>query len=151
MVSFRRRSGFTLIEILIVVGIIILLAMVSIPKFLRTRMTANEASAMASSRLIYNACQAYYEFSSGASRAYPSQLTDLVTPVSDPPYIDSTLSSGTKQGYDFVYTLIDNQHFTLRANPVQGFITGNRYYYVDETGIITAKQGEEAGPGDPPI
>jgi len=51
----RTQKGFSLIELLIVVAIILIIAAISIPNLLRARISANEASAVASIRTINTA------------------------------------------------------------------------------------------------
>lgn len=145
----RRESGFTLIEIMIVVAIITAMAALAISSMLRARHNANEAAAIAATRTILNGIQNYYVNS--LPHAYPNSLADLATPTSNPPYIDSVLASGTKQGYTFTYNLINSETFTLNAEPVYLGKTGTRRFYADETGVIRANQTGQAGPNDPPI
>ena len=143
------RFGFTLVEIMVVVGVILIVLTLALPPMLRSRMHANEVSAISHCRLISNACQAYY--SNVIQHTYPSGLDDLIVPILDPPYIDSILASGEKQGYNFTYDLVNEDSFTLRANPRNVGRTGNRYFYVDETGVIRNAEGGEAGPDDDPV
>jgi hypothetical protein len=110
-------------------------------------MNANELAAIAHCRLISNSCQSYY--SNTIPHTYPSLLTDLIAPNSNPPYIDTTLASGERQGYVFEYNLVNEDSFTLRASPKTPGRTGIRYFYVDELGVVHNKDNEEAGPNDP--
>ncbi len=96
-----KRCGFTLVEIMIVVAIIVLLAAVSIPGLLRARLNANEAAAIASLKTISWAAKTYRTSNTG----YPENLSELST--SAPQYVDAVLGSGIKQGYNF--TLIGSQ------------------------------------------
>ena len=145
----RKSFGFTLIEIMVVVSVILIVLSLALHNILRSRMIANEASAIAHCRLISNACQSYYV--NVIPHTYPSSLGDLITPTSDPPYIDTVLAFGEKQGYQFNYTFVDEENFTLRANPKTEGRTGKRYFFVDETGMICNKEGGEAGPDDDPV
>lgn len=145
-----RKKSFTLIEIMVVVAIVGILLALALPQFLRSRISANETAAIANLRLINNACQAYY--ANINPHSYPLDgLSDLISPVSEPPYIDNILASGTKQGYEFKYKFIDAEHFQVYANPVYPGRTGVRYFFVDETGVIRANSTQEAGPDDPPV
>ena len=63
----RKAGGFSLIELLIVVAIILIIAAIAIPNLLRARITANEASAVSSIRTIVSA-EATYHFCSQFSR-----------------------------------------------------------------------------------
>lgn len=143
----KTRCGFTLIEIIIVVAILMTLATLAISSVLRARHNTNEMAAVASCRTSVTACQNFYAAS--YPHVYPSELLDLVLPVSNPPYIDSILASGTKQGYNFTYALVDSESFTFNAAPVSPGKTGSRYFFADESGIIRANATGPAGPDDP--
>ena len=146
---FRGKLGFTLVEIMVVVGIILIVLTLALPAMLRSRLHANEVAAISHCRLISNACQAFYTHVN--PHTYPTSFDDLIAPTSDPPYIDTVLASGEKQGYEFNYTRVDEDSFTLRANPRTPGRTGSRYFYVDETGVIRNAEGGEAGAGDDPV
>src|SRR5262245_50916594 len=100
----RRQRGFSLIELLIVVAIILIIAAIAIPNLLRSKMSANEASAVGSLRTLNTACITYSTLYGG----YPPALGNLGpgTPATSAAadLIDSVLSSGTKSGYIFTYT-----------------------------------------------
>ncbi len=145
----KTRNGFTLIEIMIVVAILMTLATMAISGVLRARHNANEMAAVASCRTIMTAAQSFYANSS--PHAYPGDLSDLASPVSVPSYIDNVLASGTKQGYNFTYVRVNAETFTLNAEPVAAGKTGSRNFYTDETSIIRANATSQAGPSDPVV
>lgn len=143
-------DGFTLVEIMIVIAIIATLAAIAIPSYLASRINANEASAIVSCRTIASACQAYYV--NTIPHAYPNSLGDLVAPTSDPPYIDSVLAvRQQKSGYGFIYELTGPETFNVYGEPTSPSLTGRRYFYINETGVISAKAGARAGSSDPAI
>lgn len=136
------RVGFTLVEMMIVVAIIIILITLAVPNMLRSRIIANEGVAIGALRTINNACQLYHI----NKENYPASLSDLIEPASNPPYIDDDLADGYKQGYDFIYNRSE-EGFSVNANPTGIFLKG-RYFYTDESGLIRAKTGSPAGPDD---
>ena len=101
----HRQKGFSLIELLVVMAIILVIATIAISSMLHARMTANEASAVHSLRSLNTACATY---ASTYGIGYPASLADLgpaVTPtLKAADLIDPVLASGIKSGYIFTYT-----------------------------------------------
>ena len=69
----NTQKGFSLIELLIVVAVILIIAAFAIPNFVRSKMAANQASAVGSLRTMNTACLAY----STTYGQFPTNLTDL--------------------------------------------------------------------------
>ncbi len=143
----RRLAGFTLVEIMIVVAIIALLAALLYPNFLRAKLQANETSAIESMRALSTALESYRGVQTPPD--YPDDLIELSDSV--PPYVDSIITSGTRQGYDFEYERVDEAQFTLNGDPITSGVTGNRGFYVDETGVIRVSDSGSADGTSPPL
>lgn len=143
----RKAAGFTLVEIAVVVGIIALLAAFSIPNLIRNRLNVAEMVAIGSCQTLAKACQSFY--TRAMPHSYPDSLATLA--AGDPAYIDPVLGSGQKQGYQFVYTFQDAEHFQIAAQPVTPGRSGNRYFFLDESGVIRVNQMGPAGPADIPV
>jgi type IV pilus assembly protein PilA len=145
----KRKASFTLVEIMVVVGVIVILMTLAIPSMLRSRINTNEAAAVASCRTVADACQSYY--ANVIPHTYPSGFEELVT--LEPPYIDNIFNAVApeRQGYIFTYTIPNSESFIVRAEPISPGRSGVRYFYVDETGLITNRIGGAAGPNDPPV
>lgn len=136
------RRGFTLIEIMIVVAIVIVLTTIAVPGILRSRVVANEGAAIANLKTLNNACQTYHM----DQQIYPDSLHTLAT--ANPPYIDNVLGEGTKQGYQFIYESADSDHFTVHANPIHTGLLKGRYFFLDESGTIRTKNDAPASGSD---
>ncbi len=124
-----NKKGFTLVEIIIVVAIIVLLAAIAIPNLLRARLNANEASAIAALKTLSSAMETYFV----SQRKYPSDLTYLVGAT--PPYIDSVLGSGNKSGYWFNLSGGGNT-YNVTATPLSPNVSGIRTFFLDPSGVI---------------
>ena len=103
----RKQKGFSLIELLIVVAIILIIAAIAIPNLLRARMAANESSAVASVRTVNTAMVTYN--STYPTVGFATNLTALgpnaspcVPAQANACLIDSVLAGGIKSGYSFV-------------------------------------------------
>jgi len=146
------RKGFSLIELLIVVAIILIIAAIAIPNLLRSKMAANEASAVGSLHAINTASVAY----NGTYGQYPTNLSNLETngAVSSAAadLIDSVLGSGTRGGYLFTYTANStNTAYTVTAAPVVPNVTGQSYFFTDQSFVIRRNIGAVADSSSTPI
>jgi type II secretory pathway pseudopilin PulG len=144
----KSLSGFTLVEIMVVVGIIMILALLVAPNILRARIDSNEATAIAHLRSLYNVLQLYYM---NNDNTYPQGLSSLIPPASDPAYIDPELANGYKAGYLYDYTYVDEDNFYINADPKSPGKTGNRYFYLDATGVIRQNSEGRASGDDEPV
>jgi type IV pilus assembly protein PilA len=151
----RDKKGFSLIELLIVVAIILIIAAIAIPNLLRARIAANEASAAQSLRQIntaefaYNAAYPNIGYSAdlkslgGATPCSPASITACLL---DDVLASAKTGSGGKSGYVFEATGITagslTTSFVSGASPVSFGITGQRDFCSTEDGEIRFDPGK---------
>jgi type IV pilus assembly protein PilA len=151
----KKEAGFSLIELLIVVAIILIIAAIAIPNLLRSRMAANEASAVGSIRTMNTAA---IEYNSTYGNGFPPSLSAVGTTgtgavsCTNAALIDSVLTAGTKSGYNFslhpgtvVLTSASSacsggygysDGYVVTATPITTGTTGQRAFCSDPSGVI---------------
>jgi prepilin-type N-terminal cleavage/methylation domain-containing protein len=157
----NRRRGFTLIELILVVAIIMVIATLAIPKFLRARIQANEAGAVAALRSISTSVLA---FESTYQTGFPPNLSNLGPPpaatlpsAAAADLIDALLAGGSRSGYNLSYVAADtdgdgkNDRYTVNANPASPGSSGSKYFFLNQTSVIRFSISGPAGPNDLPI
>lgn len=139
----RNQKGFSLIELLIVVAIILIIAAIAIPNFMRSRMRANEANAVAALRVIHTSAVSYA--TTYPDVGYPPSLlvmggaSPCTASSTQACLVDNILALGVKDGYNFVWTgdgVVPSYAFILTATPQVVGASGQNMYCTDQTGVI---------------
>ncbi len=139
----RKQKGFSLIELLIVVAIILIIAALAVPNFLRSRIVANESAAVAAVRIVTSAQISYS--STYPSVGFANTLTALGGPNCNPPsstsacIIDDPLAAGQRSGYNFVLANVSGtpaSTYNVIATPSAYNSSGTKYFCANEDSIL---------------
>ncbi|HMD71410.1 MAG TPA: prepilin-type N-terminal cleavage/methylation domain-containing protein [Bryobacteraceae bacterium] len=144
MFDLRRRRGFSLIELLIVIAIILIIMTFVGSKMVNALRYTKETAAQTSIRTIH---QAQVQYSSQYNR-FANSLTELGPPANGTSsaaaadLIGSDLAAGEKNGYKFSMTA-NAGGYQITAVPVTFGTTGSRTFYSDQTMVVRENDGPE--------
>jgi type IV pilus assembly protein PilA len=146
----QHEAGFTLVELLIVMSVILIIMAIAIPGMQKAVIRANETSAISSLRMLstmeneYSSTYPQHGFSCSLTALGGKQGSGTPTPESAQ-LINDDLASGDKSGYKFTITNCQKQtinnvdqynSYTIYAVPNSVGHTGNRGFCTDENGQI---------------
>jgi type IV pilus assembly protein PilA len=155
-----QTKGFSLIELLIVVTIILIIAAIAIPNLVRNKIQANETAAVGALRALTESALLY----SNSYGGFPHALSDMgpgsggTQPSStSADLIDSVLATGAKSGYRFAYSpgaadpSGNVQSYAITATPLTPGATGQRTFYTDQSGTIRSSSSGTADSTSSPL
>ena len=164
-----RTKGFSIIELLIVVAIILIIAAIAIPNLLSARIAANEASATSTMRTLNTS---EFTYASSYNSGFSNDLHQLGTPgggnqptINNADLVDPILAgngpmgsatSFTKNGFVFTYSHAGQTYpqisaYFLNGDPMLRGATGQRSFYTDQSGVVRCNSMATASGSDNPI
>jgi prepilin-type N-terminal cleavage/methylation domain-containing protein len=148
----RRANGFSLIELLIVIAIILIILAVALPKLTNARRFAQEMAAEKAITTIHTAETQYYS----QYGAYATNLTQLGPPASGAPgpqgaeLVDKDLASGEKGGYKFVLQQTPTG-YSVQVTPTAFGTSGTHTFFSDQSQSIHVHNGQEPASATDPL
>ncbi|MGA8145215.1 MAG: prepilin-type N-terminal cleavage/methylation domain-containing protein [Candidatus Acidiferrales bacterium] len=159
----KKQKGFSLIELLIVVAIILIIAAIAIPNLLRAQMAAHEASAVGTLRTL-NTSTVTYQSTYGNGFAPNLTVLGGAIPATcdNANLVDNTISVAPNQKSGYTFSLIGLgtpvnapagcgtagvNAYTVGAVPITTGTTGQRTFCSDESGVIRFDPAGGAAPG----
>jgi type II secretory pathway pseudopilin PulG len=140
-------ASFPTIKIGVIGAMILIIVAITVPSLLRAGGAQREGSAIGTLKMLNLACMEY----STTFGQYPTALSDLQKGAGGGPsstaadLIDSSLASGTKDGYVFTYVRGEGgTGYSLSAHPAKAHQTEARYFFTDQSGVIRFAIGREA-------
>src|SRR5579864_696097 len=140
----RRRFGFSLIELLIVIAIILIILAIAMPKLSKSRMYAQEMAALQAIKALHQAETMYYS----QYGKYAVTLAELGPQAAD--LIQEDLATGEKQGYKFTITATPGG-YVINASPIAFGNTGSRTFWSDQSMGIRQNFGQEPATANSPM
>src|SRR5579863_2226734 len=138
----KWQLGFSVVEGVVLVAILLVIAAIAIPNLLHSNLSENESTAVSSLRTLNAAC-ANYSMQYGG---YPRNLSNLgpgnSTDSASAGLIDAALAGGAKSGYVFTYspgaTGVGGNvlSYSISANPARAGTSGRRRFFSDQSGVI---------------
>lgn len=158
-----KKQGFTLVEIAAAVAILLVILAIALPRFSKMQMVANEAAVLQAMRSV---AMALRDYQANTRTGYPFTLNLLVN--AQPPYLDNRFipiaNRGVLRGYRWSYSRVPATMnvatqagtatytlpgtYTLRADPIRRGVTGQRSFFVDQTGVVRFNTQTLAGAND---
>jgi type IV pilus assembly protein PilA len=148
----RRQFGFSLIELLIVIAIILIILAVAMPKLSKSRMYAQEMAALQAIKALHQAETMYYS----QYGKYAGSLAELGPPTTGAAgpaaadLIQEDLATGEKQGYKFTVAASQGGYI-INAAPVAFGNSGSRTFYSDQSMTIRQNFGQEPATVTSPV
>ena len=141
-----RQRGFSLIELLIVIAIILIILSIALPQMGKARMSAQEMAAVAEVGTINKAEVQYYsqfgQYATSLSQLGPPAASGAAEGPQSAGLVQASLASGASGGYNFTLTQ-SPQGYTLSAVPKVFGSTGRRTFYSDQSGVTHQNWGQD--------